>query len=159
MSFHPEPSIMIHPYADIMLKRIVRKKCRCEVMTVPSAEEAWLLLEKWQPDIVLTDIKMPGMNGLTLLQKIKGQYPAITVIMMSGFGTVESAIAALKTGVYDFILKPFDNEHLLHTLQRCLDHLCLLKKPSSPESTGGTGRFPWFHRGLFEDQRSIRADR
>lgn len=111
-----------------MLERIVRKKCRCEVKTASSGEDAWKILENWQPDVVLTDIKMPGLDGLTLLQKIKEEYPAIAVIMMSGYGTVESAIIALKSGAYDFIQKPFDNDHLLHILQRCLEHLCLLEK-------------------------------
>jgi DNA-binding NtrC family response regulator len=111
-----------------MLERLIRKKYRCEVRTVTSGEAAWQLLADWQPDIVLTDIKMPGLDGLALLQNIKTQYPAIAVIMMSGYGTVESAIAALKNGAYDFIQKPFDNDHLLHTLHRCLDHLCLLEK-------------------------------
>ena len=111
-----------------MLERIVQKKCRCEVKTAPSGETALQLLADWQPSLVLTDIKMPGLDGLVLLQKIKEQFPAIAVIMMSGYGTVDSAIAALKNGAYDFIQKPFDNEHLLHTLQRCLEHLCLLEK-------------------------------
>jgi len=111
-----------------MLERIVQKKCRCEVKTAPSGATALQLLADWQPSLVLTDIKMPGLDGLVLLQKIKEQFPAIAVIMMSGYGTVDSAIAALKNGAYDFIQKPFDNEHLLHTLQRCLEHLCLLEK-------------------------------
>ena len=111
-----------------MLERIVRKKCRCEVKTAPSGEAAWQLVRTWRPDLVLTDIKMPGLDGLALLQNIREQYPAIAVIMMSGHGTVESAIAALKNGAYDFIQKPFDNAHLIHTLHRCLEHLCLLEK-------------------------------
>jgi DNA-binding NtrC family response regulator len=111
-----------------MLERLVRKKCRCEVTTAASGEEAWRCIEKRPPDIVLTDIKMPGEDGLALLEKIKARHPGMAVIMMSGYGTVESAIAALKQGAYDFIQKPFDNAHLLHTLRRCLEHLCLLEK-------------------------------
>ncbi|PKN16342.1 MAG: sigma-54-dependent Fis family transcriptional regulator [Deltaproteobacteria bacterium HGW-Deltaproteobacteria-3] len=111
-----------------MLERLIRKKFRCEVKTAPSAEGAWQIIADWRPDMVLTDVKMPGMDGLALLAKIKEAYPAIAVIMMTGHGTVESAIAALKNGAYDFIQKPFDNEHLLHTLRRCLERLCLLEK-------------------------------
>ena len=111
-----------------MLRKMVRKKCRCEVKTAVSAEQGLEIMQDWQPDVVITDIKMPGMDGLAFLQKIKARYPAIAVIMMSGYGTVESAITALKNGAYDFIQKPFDNEHLLHILQRCLEHLCLVEK-------------------------------
>jgi len=128
-----------------MLERIIRKKYRCEVKTASSGEKAWQLLQEWQPDIVLTDIKMPGLDGLALLQQIKQQHPAIAVIMMSGYGTVESAIAALKNGAYDFIQKPFDNEHLLHILQRCLEHLCLLEKNRHLQNRlAAQGSFPGF---------------
>lgn len=111
-----------------MLERLIHKKLRCEVRTATSGEDAWQIITDWRPDMVLTDIKMPGMDGLMLLEQIRAQYPAIAVIMMTGHGTVESAIAALKHGAYDFIQKPFDNEHLFHTLRRCLERLCLLEK-------------------------------
>ncbi len=131
-----------------MLERIVHKKCRCAVKTASSGEDALQLLAEWQPDLVLTDIKMPGLDGLALLQKIREQYPAVAVIMMSGYGTVESAIAALKNGAYDFIQKPFDNEHLLHTLQRCLEHLCLLEKNRRLQSRlASQDAFPGFTGG------------
>ncbi|MFA7382961.1 MAG: sigma-54 dependent transcriptional regulator [Desulfurivibrionaceae bacterium] len=111
-----------------MLERLIRKKFRCEVKTATSGENAWRITRDWRPDMVLTDIKMPGMDGLALLETIKKEYPATAVIMMTGHGTVESAITALKSGAFDFIQKPFDKEHLLHILQRCLERLCLLEK-------------------------------
>jgi DNA-binding NtrC family response regulator len=128
-----------------LLERLLLKKCRCAVKTASSGETAWQIITDWQPDMVLTDIKMPGLDGMALLEKIKAEFPAIAVIMMSGHGTVESAIAALKNGAYDFILKPFDNEHLLHTLQRCLERLCLLENNRRLQSRlAGHEAFPGF---------------
>lgn len=111
-----------------MVKRIVTRKCDCVVRTAESGEIAWKVLEEWQPDVVVTDIKMPGLDGLELLHKVKKRDPAISVVMMTGYGTVEMAVKALQEGAYDFIEKPFDNEHLVHTLQRCLEHIQLLRE-------------------------------
>lgn len=110
----------------VMLDNIVSRKCGCVVRTACSGEEALAAINEQQPDVVVTDIKMSGLDGIELLTKIKKQYPSITVIIMTGFGTVDLAVQALKEGAYDFIEKPFDNDHLIHVLQRCLDHLKLI---------------------------------
>jgi DNA-binding NtrC family response regulator len=71
--------------------------------------------------IVLTDLRMPRMDGAELLQLIKKKYPQIDVIMMTGFGTIQNAIQAMKIGATDYITKPFDKDELLRAVNQILD--------------------------------------
>ncbi|HEJ83888.1 MAG TPA: sigma-54-dependent Fis family transcriptional regulator, partial [Desulfobacteraceae bacterium] len=111
-----------------MLRVVVGRKCDCEIRTAESGAIAWELFKTWRPDIIVTDIKMPDLSGLDLLNKVKQLDPSISVIMMTGYGTVEMAVDALKQGAYDFIEKPFDNDHLVLTIQRCLERIKLLRE-------------------------------
>ena len=72
-------------------------------------------------DLVITDLKMPKLGGLDLLKEISTSYPETLTIIMTGFGTVETAIDAMKQGAYDYILKPFKTEEMMHTVQRGLE--------------------------------------
>ncbi len=67
-------------------------------------------LEAMAVDLVLLDIKMPGMDGLVVLQKIKEKHPDLPVVMISGHGTIETAVEATKHGAFDFLQKPLDCE-------------------------------------------------
>jgi len=80
--------------------------------------EAWRALQKQPADVVLTDIKMPGMDGMELLDRIKSKFPHVTVIMMTAYGSVDSAVEAMKKGAYDYLTKPFHSDELLLILQR-----------------------------------------
>ncbi len=71
--------------------------------------------------IVLTDLRMPRMDGADLLQRIKKKHPQIDVIMMTGFGTIQNAIQAMKIGATDYITKPFDKDELLRSVNQILD--------------------------------------
>jgi DNA-binding NtrC family response regulator len=71
--------------------------------------------------IVLTDLRMPRMDGAELLQQIKKKHPQIDVIMMTGFGTIQNAIQAMKIGATDYITKPFDKDELLRSVNQILD--------------------------------------
>lgn len=75
-------------------------------------------LKKTNCDIIISDIRLPDMNGLELLQKIKSLKPSTFVIMMTAFGSVETAVEAMKKGAYDYITKPFDKEELLLKIDR-----------------------------------------
>jgi two-component system NtrC family sensor kinase len=90
-----------------------------------------LLRERAQTDmggyaLVLADLKMPGMDGLQLLQSVKEQYPDTMFVLITGFATVDSAVAALRQGAYDYLTKPLDMKHLLSAVQRALEHRALL---------------------------------
>lgn len=77
-------------------------------------------------DLVVSDIKMPGMDGLEVLQKIKAKEPSIPVIMITAFATVEMSIQALRKGAYDMLTKPFEPEELLYRVKNALKHTQLL---------------------------------
>jgi len=82
-------------------------------LTANSGREALEILESSDVDLVLTDMKMPLMDGIALLEQIKAQDPELPVIMMTAHGTVEKAVEAMQKGAYNYILKPFDNDRLI----------------------------------------------
>ncbi|MDP2207969.1 MAG: sigma-54 dependent transcriptional regulator [Bacteroidota bacterium] len=76
-------------------------------------------------DAVLLDVKMPGMDGIEVLQTIKSRHTDLPIIMISGHGTIETAVEATKLGAFDFLTKPLDRDKLLVTLRNALDHKIL----------------------------------
>jgi nitrogen regulation protein NR(I) len=79
-----------------------------EFATAPSGEEGLKVIPKFKPDLVLMDVRMGGMNGLETLRKIRATNPKLLVILMTAYGTTQTAIEAMKLGAYDYLLKPFD---------------------------------------------------
>ena len=94
-----------------------------DVTPVGSAEQALSALDRehFGFNLVLSDLKMPGMGGLNLLQRIYERETDIVTVIMTGFGTVETAIEAMKVGAFDYILKPFKPEHVVQVLKRGLE--------------------------------------
>ena len=84
-----------------------------DVVSVSSGEKALAILKKRSFDIIVTDLAMPGMTGLELLDKLKNKLPDLAVIVMTGFASVKTAVKAIKMGAYDYIEKPFDPKSLL----------------------------------------------
>ncbi|HEV2202089.1 MAG TPA: sigma-54 dependent transcriptional regulator [Bryobacteraceae bacterium] len=89
------------------------------VQAAGTAEEGWKLAG--EADLVLTDLKLPGMDGLELLEKLKQQNSRTPVIVMSAFGTVENAVEAMKRGAVDFLPKPFSLDHLTVVVEKALE--------------------------------------
>ncbi|MCR4395831.1 MAG: sigma-54 dependent transcriptional regulator [Candidatus Saccharicenans sp.] len=87
-----------------------------------SGEEALPKFEEQKFDLVLLDLLMPGMDGLEVLKQIKRFDPEAMVIIITAYASVESALAAIKMGAYDYIQKPFKNDELLMTIRRALEH-------------------------------------
>ncbi|AEH45479.1 two component, sigma54 specific, transcriptional regulator, Fis family [Thermodesulfatator indicus DSM 15286] len=126
-----EPKILVvddEPHMTRMLKRLFKEISNAEIKTSLSGEEALQLLSKFSPEVVVTDIKMEGIDGIVLLKEILKIDPTISVILITGYGTVEMAVEALKAGAYDFIQKPFDSDHILHVVKRALERTHLLRE-------------------------------
>lgn len=87
-----------------------------------SGREAAEILQNGTFDLVLTDIVMQDGNGLALLERIRGEHPGMPVVMVSAIHDISVAIDSMRRGAYDYLLKPFEREHLLATVQRALEH-------------------------------------
>ncbi len=90
-----------------------------DAVKAATAEEALPLIDR--ADLILTDFKLPGMSGLEMLQLVRRQNTQIPVIVMTAFGTIENAVEAMKAGASDFLLKPFDLEHLTAVVNKALE--------------------------------------
>jgi DNA-binding NtrC family response regulator len=104
-----------------LLTRSVGQDLDCEVVPAGNGRDALGLFEAQSFDLALLDIRMPGMDGLQLLEELQTRQPGFTVVMMTAFGAIEVAVNAIRKGAYDFITKPFDHDDLIHHLQNALE--------------------------------------
>jgi len=98
------------------------------VRAVPGAREALTELERDEFDLILTDLKMQGMSGMELMERVLAETPRQCVVMMTAHGTVDSAVEAMKKGAFDYLEKPLERDDLILTLQRAFEHIELLKE-------------------------------
>jgi len=104
------------PFVETMTKRL--KKRDLVVNVAFSGQEALDILDKHRnTDVVILDVKMPGMDGIETLEKLKKSYPLTEVVMLTGHATVESAIEGMKKGAYDYLMKPCDIEQLMQKVE------------------------------------------
>ena len=94
-----------------------------EVDVAESANQALTQLARRHHDLALVDIKMPGTDGIELQRRLHEVDPQLVVIIMTGYASVETAVAALKNGAYDYVTKPFDPDDIAHTVSNALAHL------------------------------------
>src|ERR1700687_3625990 len=87
---------------------------------VGSASLALEALREKPFDAVVTDLKMPGMDGMQLLRQVSAQWPEVPVVMINADGTIPAAVEAMKAGAADFVLKPFDREEILYAIRKAL---------------------------------------
>jgi len=158
----PMSTIQIEPanFLNLLIvddERSIREACREVAQSLgftacaaDSAEHAFRLLESQVFDAVLLDLRLPGANGLEALRRIKEQRPDAVVIVVTGYGTVQSAVQAMKNGAYDYVTKPFSVDELKLLLERVSSHLklksenrLLREKVKSKQGFGGiVGRAP-----------------
>lgn len=99
-----------------------------ETHTAASGEEALKTIGKFNPDVILTDLKMEGMGGIDLLMAARAADSSLTFIVMTAHGTVGSAVEAMKEGAFDYLQKPLEKDNLLITVRRAIEHAELLKE-------------------------------
>lgn len=92
-----------------------------QVITARDGREGLQKFREAKPDVVVSDLKLPHKSGLDVLETIKEHNPRIPVILMTAYGTIETAVKAVKEGAYDFITKPFDPDHLIHLINKALE--------------------------------------
>ncbi|MBI4698398.1 MAG: response regulator, partial [Nitrospirae bacterium] len=127
---------------DITLKHLLYalKHEGYEATGVSNGIEALEKIEKQEFDILIADIKMPGMDGLTLLGKVKEKYPKIEVIIITGFGSIESAVNAMKQGASDYITKPFNIDELNRKIKKIQEKKSLEQENIALKVSLGIGR-------------------
>mgnify|MGYP006295475725 FL=1 len=100
------------PFVDTMIKRLTKRNM--DVLPAYGGEEALKkLAENKRVEVVILDVKMPGMDGIETLKEIKKGFPLVEVIMLTGHATVESAIEGMKLGAFDYLMKPSDIDLLV----------------------------------------------
>jgi len=99
-----------------------------EISTTPTARQALRLVRQVPVDLVLLDIRMPEIDGFELLEALRQEDPWLTVIMMTAYGSIEAAVAAMRLGAYDFITKPFDKDPLMRAVSKGLERNRLIRE-------------------------------
>jgi len=102
-------------FLETLLKRM--KKRDVNVGGVESGEKALELLESEPVDVIVLDVRMPGMDGIQTLREIKKRYPLVEVIMLTGHASLEVAIEGMELGAFDYLMKPVDIDELLYKIQ------------------------------------------
>jgi DNA-binding NtrC family response regulator len=108
------------PHMLRLLERIISEKTPYEIVSTGNPLEVPALLEKEQFALIITDLKMPGMDGLDILRLVKERGVCTEVIIMTAFGSLETATQALSEGVFDYITKPFNKEQIILSVDRAL---------------------------------------
>jgi DNA-binding NtrC family response regulator len=104
----------------LLLQRIISEKTSYEVATISNPLIVTEIMEKADFDIVITDLKMSPIDGIQVLEKVKQKDPNIAVILMTAYGSIESAIEATRKGAFDYITKPFRKERILHVIEKAM---------------------------------------
>ena len=114
--------------AQRAILQTILKKEGYRIEEAPSAREALQKLAESEFDLILTDLKMPGISGMELLETVLTENPQQAVVLMTAHGTIDSAVSAMRIGAFDYLEKPLERDNLLFTVQRAFDHIALLRE-------------------------------
>lgn len=140
-----EPEIKRVLIADdeINIRRVLEAILRrdgYDVITAANGDEALARMSRGI-NTVITDLKMPGLDGMGLLRRLSVEYPDVPVVMITAHGSVENAVGAVKLGAFDYLEKPFDQEQIRQIVAKALRTHMLSRRDARPEDTTARGRF------------------
>jgi len=101
-----------------------------EIAAASSAEQALELAEDYQPDVIVLDVRLPGMDGLTAIEHLREHVGQVPIVVITAYGDLQTAVKAVRNGAFEYIVKPFDLDQMQRTLQRALDR----KRPADVKS-------------------------
>ncbi|MFH0845352.1 MAG: response regulator [Pseudomonadota bacterium] len=116
-------------FLDTLIKRM--EKRNVAVKGANSGEQALLLLDEGLVDVIVLDVKMPGMDGIDTLKEIKRRHPLIEVILLTGHANTEVAIQGMELGAFDYLIKPISIDELLYKVQDAYEKSSIRKKKIS----------------------------
>ncbi len=122
-----------------------------EVHAVADGEAALQVLEEQYIDVVITDLRMPRMDGLELLKRALSREPGLPVVIITAHGTIDNAVEALKSGAFDYITKPFDQNEVRNVVRKALRTRALALEEATPERGSGSGS----RYGMIGDSKAI----
>jgi two-component system response regulator AtoC len=109
---------------DFLAETLRRKKY--EVLTAENGAKGLAILEENPVDLVITDMKMPGMTGMEVLKNVKQLYPSMMVIVVTAFGSIENAVEAMKLGAFNYLIKPFSPDTIEAVIEKATEHMALV---------------------------------
>lgn len=111
-----------------LLTMIIRDKTSYEIVTTNNPVEAVELAKKTAFDLVIADLKMPGLDGVNFIKAVREFDKDVPIIILTAYGTIESATEAMQNGAFDFLTKPFRKEQILFTIEKAIKYLRLIRE-------------------------------
>ena len=130
-----EPQCVLVVDDEANLRKVLSAQLRREgyrVLTSGDGEEAWDLIGAEPIDVVLSDLRMPGLDGMGLLARLTERCPGLPLVMLTAHGTVDTAVDAMKLGAFDYLTKPFDKDELRTIIKKAADHARLRDNEPGP---------------------------
>jgi DNA-binding NtrC family response regulator len=139
----PVPRRVLIADDELNMRRVLEAILRREGYDVITAANGTEALSGMSRDVhtVITDLKMPGLDGMGLLRKLSADYPDVPVVMITAHGSVENAVEAVKLGAFDYLEKPFEQEQIRQIVAKAMNTYALARRDATPEAPTGRGRF------------------
>jgi len=136
------------PHMLKLLERIITEKTSFTITTTSNSLEIPNILEKNQFELIVTDLMMPGMDGMDILRYVRENERPEVVVIMTAFGSLDSAVDALQLGVFDYITKPFKKEQIIFTVDRAMQWQAIRQESTRMSKIFDTEPFETAHKAF-----------